>query len=267
METIASKQHPWIKRWRALQSPHTAKKERRIRVEGVRHVADVVASGGKIDALFFSDDDAGRAAAEAIGNDCFAEVTRTVAPHLFATLTDATTPQGVAAIARLQNTTLEEVLAAAPARLAVLVLDGVQDPGNVGTLIRTADALAFDAVILGEGTASVWNPKTVAATMGSLFHIPVIEWRRPLADAMACLQARGIRVLGADLNGETVDLDWRAPARVALVLGNEGRGLDPDTVDRVDTTVTLAMPGGAESLNVATAGAILMWVVAGSRPL
>jgi TrmH family RNA methyltransferase len=136
----------------------------------------------------------------------------------------------------------------------VLVLDAVQDPGNLGTLARTAEALGAVGLVALPGTVDPWNPKSVRAAMGSTFRLPVVEcgW-----DALApWLAGRDVRTLAAVVGGEP--LDEPRPRRAALVLGNEGAGVGDETRARAHRGVGIPLRGRAESLNVAAAGAILL---------
>ncbi len=165
---------------------------------------------------------------------------------------DTETPQGVLAVAEIPRAGLDAIaLEADPA--VVLVLDAVQDPGNLGTLVRTAEALGAAGVVSLPGTVDAWNPKSVRAAMGSSFRLPVAEagW-----DALAPWLERHGAVAVATAVG--APLAGALPRRAALVLGNEGAGVSPETLRRAGLTVGIPLRGRAESLNVAAAGAILL---------
>lgn len=166
-------------------------------------------------------------------------------------LSPTRTNQGVLVIAEIPATRLETV-PTGPS--AVVVMDGVQDPGNVGTLVRTAAAFGFDAVVSLPGTVDAWNPKSVRASAGGVFRLPVVPM--DVAALMDWLEANGHMLLGADAEGQP--LPERIPERVALAVGNEGAGLGEGVRDRCDGTVAVPMRRGAESLNVAVAAGILM---------
>lgn len=151
-----------------------------------------------------------------------------------------------------------DVSAALPVTGPVVVLDGVADPGNVGTLVRAADAFGAAAVVVVEG-ADPFSPKAVRASAGSCYHLPVLV-RRDRTTALAELTAT--RVLhGLSASGETSVLDARLPPDVALVIGNEAHGLAAATRTALAGTLTIPMPGRAESLNAATAGAVALFAV------
>lgn len=140
-----------------------------------------------------------------------------------------------------------------------LVLDGVQDPGNVGTLLRTARAFGLDGVVALDGTVDPWNPKAVRASAGAGFHLPPV--RAAWAELRAWLEAREVPLWvahspGADPRRERPSLPW------ALAVGNEGAGPRPEALDAARGRLAIPMPGGAESLNAAVAGAILLYELA-----
>lgn len=164
-------------------------------------------------------------------------------------------PQGIVAVIRWQ-----ERVADVFKGTRYLLLDNVQDPGNVGTMIRTADAAGFDGVVLGEGTVDLYNDKVLRATQGSLWHLPVMVL--PLDDAMAQLRQHGVNVYATALHQEAMDyreVDTTQP--LALIVGNEGSGVDARWIAQSDKAIYIPMYGQAESLNVAIAAGILMFGV------
>lgn len=180
---------------------------------------------------------------------------RRVSEAELARLADTSTPQGVVLVGAIPRATLDDIEAGAG---PLLVLDGVQDPGNVGTLVRAADAFGAGAVIALPGTADPWNPKVVRAAAGSLFRVPVIQAEREAL--LGWLRARRTALYVADVRGPAIE-DLALPARPALVLGNEGAGVDETLARAADGTVAVPIRGGAESLNVAMAGSILLYLL------
>lgn len=166
-------------------------------------------------------------------------------------LSDAETPQGVLAVAAIPAWSRDRV---EPGR--VVILDGVQDPGNAGTLVRTAEAMALDAVLSLPGTVDLWNPKVVRGSAGSLFRLPVLEagWE----EAREWLRESGVEVWAADPGGEPLSRDGPVPERLALVLGNEGAGVREEVRAEAARLVAVELRGAVDSLNVAVAAAILM---------
>jgi len=185
-----------------------------------------------------------------------------VAPHVFDTLSERETSQGLAAtFARgaLEHTLAEIGAARVPEPGLILILDRLQDPGNLGTLIRTADAVGARAVVLVEPCVDPFDPKTVRGTMGSLFSVPFVRLDDP-SSLWPWLGDLGCRAVGADVHaGKTVWSSDALDGSVALVLGNEARGLGDALRRGLTDAVRLPLLGGAESLNVAVAGGVLMY--------
>lgn len=167
-------------------------------------------------------------------------------------LTDVREDQGVVAVARPPRYAMEDL----PEIGDVLVLDGVSDPGNVGTLIRSADWFGLSCVLLGPGCASIDNPKVVRATMGSLFHLLAIEVE-DLRAACRALSDRGVALATAEVEGGAWP-NWAPRGRVAVLLGSEAHGVSAELRDLAKLHVSIPRAGRAESLNVAAAGAIVL---------
>ncbi|MBA3619280.1 MAG: RNA methyltransferase [Acidothermales bacterium] len=186
--------------------------------------------------------------------------------EVLAALSDTTTPQGVVGVCRRIDVDLSEVTSRSP-RLVVVLAD-VRDPGNAGTVIRTADAAGADAVVLAGGSVDPYNGKCVRATAGSLFHLAVVTAVRIL-DAVAALRGGGLQVLAADGRAET-DLDAALEsggliAPTAWLFGNEAWGLPEETVAAADRAVRVPIHGAAESLNLAAAAAVCLYASAGAQ--
>ncbi|EPD54223.1 hypothetical protein HMPREF1210_00208 [Paenisporosarcina sp. HGH0030] len=141
----------------------------------------------------------------------------------------------------------------------LLFIDAVQDPGNVGTMIRTADAAGMDAVILGKGSADAYNPKTVRSGQGSHFHIPIVKG--DLSQWVQICKAQEIPVYGTSLDESVLYNQVKPQARFALIMGNEGSGLSPELLVQTDTNLKIPLLGQAESLNVAVATGILLYTL------
>jgi TrmH family RNA methyltransferase len=172
-----------------------------------------------------------------------------------AAMSDTVTPQGAIAVSDVPVRSLAEI--SDDPRL-VLVLADVRDPGNAGTLMRSAVAAGADAVVFCEGSVDPFNPKTVRAAAGSLFRARVVSGAT-FADAVEQLRARHLALLGADARAGTSAFDTDLARPLALVMGNEAWGLADETRSAMDELVGIPMPGGAESLNVGIAGSILLF--------
>lgn len=140
----------------------------------------------------------------------------------------------------------------------VVVLDKLQNPGNVGTIIRTAHAAGANAVILSDGCVDIYNPKTLRATMGSIFHIPVILGGNSKSIILS-LKDNGYKTIAAHLKGSKSMFETDYSGKVAIVIGNEGNGISDDVTELCDHLVRIPMPGGAESLNASVAAGLLIY--------
>ena len=176
-----------------------------------------------------------------------------------ASLSDSVTPAGVVAVCRHLDAPLEHVVAVA-ARLLVICAD-VRDPGNAGTVIRTADAAGADGVVLAGQSVDAYNPKTVRASVGSLFHLPVARTPDP-AEAVRAARERGLRVLAADGAGATSLYDADLSGPTAWLFGNEAWGLRDELASLADERVAIPVHGRAESLNLSTAAAVCLYASA-----
>jgi TrmH family RNA methyltransferase len=178
-----------------------------------------------------------------------------------ASLSDSATPAGLVAVCRFLDRPLDPVLEAEP-RLVAICAD-VRDPGNAGTVIRTADAAGADAVVLAGSSVDPYHPRTVRASVGSLFHLPLVMEPDPLAAVRAAREA-GLVVLAADGAGE-VDLyaaDEQLAQPTAWLFGNEAWGLPDELAAAADHRVRIPIHGQAESLNLATAAALCLYASA-----
>lgn len=172
-------------------------------------------------------------------------------------MADTVTPQGVVAVARQFPTSVRDVFEAGPSLLAIC--EEVRDPGNLGTIIRAADAAGADAVVLTGRTVDPYNPKVVRATTGSLFHIPVALGGE-LEGVLDRARQAGVRVIAADVKGD--DLLGARDLLVdptAWLFGNEARGLSDEALARADVALRLPIYGRAESLNLATAASVCLY--------
>lgn len=168
-------------------------------------------------------------------------------------LTDSPTPQGIIAEMAIPDFGSPKI---DPGKY--LLLEDVQDPGNLGTLVRTADAAGFDGIILSEKSADLYNPKTLRSMQGSHFHISV--WRTNVYDYCRQMTENGIAVLATTLSDQSIDYKKvEKPNSFVLVMGNEGQGISPQMAELASQLIHINMPGQAESLNVAVAAGILIF--------
>ncbi|MFS0854452.1 TrmH family RNA methyltransferase [Microbacterium sp. 179-I 3D4 NHS] len=182
-----------------------------------------------------------------------------VTEYVLNAMADTVTPQGLVAVVRQTPTSVRDVFASSPRLVAIC--EEVRDPGNLGTIIRAADAAGADAVVLTGRTVDPYNPKVVRATTGSLFHLPV-SVGGDLADVIARAHDAGLRILAADVKGDDL-LAARAEGVLAeptgWLFGNEARGLEDEALDLADRVLRLPIFGRAESLNLATAASVCLY--------
>ncbi len=175
-----------------------------------------------------------------------------VTPHLIAEISEARSPQAVVSIVAIPRWSWSDV----PAGGCLVLLDGLQDPGNVGTLARTATALGAVAVVVLEGSADPWGPKALRASAGAGFRRPILRAGR--RDTLAELERRAAHLWIADAAGEPLAPEEVRPEPLALALGSEAHGVSADLASAAERVVAVPMSPGSESLNVAAAGAILL---------
>ena len=225
-------------------------------VEGAKLLGAAIDAGIEIEAVFVAAEAAGHPALDVEGVIDRAQRSGArvfeLAPGVLERVTDTVAPQPVIAVVRMPVVS-PDVLRAAT--LVVVCVD-VRDPGNTGAVIRSADAAGADTVICCEGTADPFNPKTVRASAGSVLHLPVLVGDDPV-DVLDNLGQLGFRRLGAVARGGDAHTDVDLRDKVALVLGNEASGLPDEVAALLDGSLTIAMGGRAESLNVSTAAAII----------
>lgn len=176
-----------------------------------------------------------------------------------ASISSTVTPPGIVAVASFLDVSWDDVMAGDPKLL--VICDQVRDPGNAGTVIRVADAFAADAVVLTVESVEAYNPKTVRATAGSLFHVPLVLGMS-LEDVVASCQARGLQVLAADGDGDQLLPEVNLSSPTAWLFGNEAWGLPTTHLELADRSVAVPIFGEAESLNLATAAAVCLYVSA-----
>lgn len=256
---ITSLQNPKLKNIRKLAQRNFRQKERKLLVEGVRLVEEALNSSWRTEAFVYSD-----RALESPRGARLLELARQKAADVYEVpdailqeLADTETPQGMLAVLWQPDYTLGDVLPTGVPPL-VVVVDGVQDPGNLGTIIRSADAAGASGVVLLKGTVDLYNPKTLRSTMGSVFHLPVVS-AEDVTATLEYLTKVGIALLVGDPVGGLPVFSADLQGAIGLVVGNEGAGPRPEIYQYNPRKVTIPMPGRAESLNVAMATSILLY--------
>ena len=177
-----------------------------------------------------------------------------VADAVFRHISDTETPQGALAVARQRRDVLEDLTAGGP----VLVLESIRDPGNLGTMIRSAEGAGAAGILADAGTVDRYNPKVVRATMGSLYRVPFVTVS-DLGEAVGTLKRQGFLTCAAHLEGSVPFTAPAYPQRTAFLIGNESRGLSAEITAAADAAVRIPMEGRVESLNAAIAATLLLY--------
>jgi len=248
------------KRWRALGRRKGREEHGLALAEGPRLLGELLASPVRIRHVLWTREAAHDPDAALLLERCRAAGVpcEEVSGTELAELADTVTPQGLLAIVEVPDRGWDDLPEG-----DLLVFDGVQDPGNLGTLLRTAEAMGVRGAVTLEGTVDPWNPKAVRASAGSIFRVPVVAARRD--EVAARLGAGGWSVWAADVEGTPFRRGEALPDRVALVLGNEGAGVSAALLEAAGRRVAVELAGDVESLNVAVAAAVLMDRIFSSR--
>lgn len=253
MRRIESRDNPMIRRISRLASERKYRRAQGEMVcEGEKLLEEAMSSGVKITEVVVSDKKQFDFGLLAMAEERGARLTE-IPDKLLRSLSNVETPQGLLFVCGQPVFELDRL--DEPSRL--LVLDGLQDPGNLGTILRTADAFALDGVILCEGCVDPTSPKVVRATMGAVFRIPVIS--AGLDDTVDWLRERGIPLYATALSDESVPLTQVDLSRAAVIIGNEGRGVSEKALTASEKQLIIPMTGRAESLNASIAASIVMY--------
>lgn len=226
-------------------------------IEGLRILEEAIRSGLKFRAVFFS------ASAEAKAERLLPQIgshveTVSLPDKLFSSVVPSETPQGVAALVRVKAFTLEDVVSRT--RFGpLLAIAGVQDPGNLGTILRSAEAFGVAGVLLGEGTVNTYNSKTVRASAGSVFRLPMVQIKLP--DVLGRLHDQELRLIATSSHKGTPLPEAQLSGPLAIFVGNEGAGLSRELTAKMDETIAIPHSSNVESLNAGVAASIVLYEV------
>jgi len=224
-------------------------------IEGFRVIEEAIRSGLRFRAVFVSESGQPRAARllPQIGSHV---ETVLVPDKLFASAVPSESPQGLAALVHAKTHTLEGILENASSG-PMLIVVGLQDPGNLGTILRSAEAFGAAGVMLGEGTVSVYNSKVVRSSAGSVFRLPVLKTE--LKMLIETLRGRGVRLVATSSHKGTILPQTDLSGRIAIFIGNEGAGLDKKLVSQMDELIMIPHSPRVESLNAGIAASIMLY--------
>lgn len=246
---ITSKENDFFKLVKSYTLSKNRKREGVVFVEGTKSFKEASECLRLRYALINEDFDS-----DSLDEETLSHLTR-LSNHLFKALSDTKSSQGIIGIFELSEFELE-----LSSQNKIVVLEGIQDPGNVGTIVRTALFLGYEAVLLDEACAACFSPKVIRSSMGAVFHIPCIT--APLKEHLGNLKEAGFCIIGGDLQGETLQRSEDLPSqqRIALLFGSEGQGLSDAALACCDHRYKIpAASPAAESLNVAVASGIMMF--------
>lgn len=231
---ITSKDNKRIKEIRKLLTKKGRTKAQQFLIEGEHLIEEAIQFGAHIEEIFVLETDTFN----------FDLKTTVVTKDVMSSLSKLVTPPGIIAVVRMETKSIESD--------RVLAIDGIQDPGNLGTLIRTADAFNFKRILIGKNTVDPYSDKVLRSSQGSHFHVSLED-----VDLIEVMQNFNGTILTTDLSGESLT-DKITDEKIMIVLGNEGQGVSEEVLEHANYKVKIDMPGDAESLNVAVAGGILM---------
>ena len=264
LRRIEGRHNPLLKQLRQAFSRAQRTADGDCAIEGLRMLEEAIRSGLRFRAVFFRESAQERA--ERLLPQIGAHVETLLLPDkLFDASVPSETPQGVAALVRLKEFSVDDVLEHERLQVGpVVVLAGLQDPGNLGTIVRSAEAFGSAGIILGEGTVSPWNAKAVRASAGSIFRLPVVA-AAGLEDVVARLRAQSVRLIATSSHkGTPLDqADLTGP--IAVFIGSEGSGLARGLMTQMDEVVAIPHTAQVESLNAGVAGSIILYEAARQR--
>ncbi|MBI6874613.1 TrmH family RNA methyltransferase [Clostridium aciditolerans] len=252
METIQSKDNPLIKDIKKLKDKKYRIESSRFLIEGFRFVGEALQSDFIVSSVFVSENALDRWQSFSM-QDKVQKNTKvySVTDQILKVISSTDTPQGIVAVVNNKSIEVENKQG------FYTLVDKVQDPGNMGTIIRTAHAAGALGVIITKGTVDIYNEKTLRSTMGSIFHIPIIHDIN--LESVKSLKSNGFRLVVSSLDTDKNFYDIDLNDKVIIAVGNEGSGISGELMDIADVKIKIPMPGGAESLNVSVAASIMMF--------
>ena len=256
--TVTSKDNQWVKEWRRLNDSAKYRRETGLfAIEGARLCGDAVRSGVELKAVLYT-----ASALAVYGNVvepllASADAVVEISPELSRHMSDTINPQGVFCIAKMLDNSL--IIDKINTIGTYSALEDIQDPGNMGTIIRTAEALGLDGILLSDGCCDIYNPKVLRASMGGVFRLPLMRVG-DMAQTVVALQEKGLTAFACVVDSSATPITSANMGEGAVALiGNEGNGLRAETVAACKHSVTIPMAGRAESLNASMAAGIILW--------
>ena len=262
MRRVTSRQNTLVKDLRKAFTQSEPTGQGYIAIEGLRILEEAIRSGLKFQAVFFSNSSTAQVQRLLPQMGSHVEVLQ-LPDDVFTSAVNTETPQGVAALVKLRSQKLEDVMETAGTSALLMGVAGIQDPGNLGTIIRSAEAFGTRAVLLGEKTVSHFNPKAVRASAGSLFRQPLIKTK--LIETVPLLKEQGVRVLATSSHKGKPLHEANFTGAAMIIVGNEGAGVPQEILAQADELVTIPHSARVESLNAGIAASILLYEAARQR--
>lgn len=272
LRRIEGRHNPLVKQLRRAFSRAELSEKGECAIEGLRILEEAIRSGLRFSAVFFRESAQGRA--ERLLPQIGAQVETLLLPDaLFDSLVPSESPQGIAALVRLKEFSFDDIIERVQVG-PIVVLAGLQDPGNLGTILRSSEAFGSAGVVLGEGTVSPFNSKVVRASAGSVFRLPIVHGQAhgqtksataKLEEVSDKLRAQGVRLIATSSHkGTPLDQsDLKGPA--AIFFGNEGAGLSREVMARMHESIAIPHTAQVESLNAGVAASIVLYEAARQR--
>jgi TrmH family RNA methyltransferase len=266
LRRVSSRQNALVKDLRRCLARGEATEDGAIAIEGRHIIEEAIRSGLKLRAVFFSESAQSQSNSnvQRLLPQIGARVEVLLLPEeVFASATDTESPQGVAALVEPRVFTLAQMLGVRDALLLCAI--GVQDPGNLGTMLRSGEAFAAGGALLGEGTVSAFNSKVVRASAGSVFRLPILTVK--MSEAIGQLRGQGVRVLATSSHKGTPLPEANLSGQLAVLIGNEGAGVPRELLAMADETVAIPHSQKVESLNAGVAASLILYEAARQRKM
>ena len=259
LRPIASRQNALVKELRSAFHAGGPTDDGHCALDGARLVEEAIRSGWKLKAVFFSESARERAMKLLPQFGAHTE-TLLLPDEVFRSAVLTESPQGIAALARIRERTLDEMLVGKP---LIVIAAGLQDPGNLGTIIRSSEAFGASGLVTVEGTVNPFNPKVIRASAGSVFRLPTAKLGTQ--QALSALRERGLRILATSSHKNTPVQEADLTGPLAIIIGNEGAGVSRDLLSQADQRIGIPHSEKVESLNAGIAASIILYECARQR--
>lgn len=259
---ISSNQNPQYKEWKKLHLRKYRDSSKLFLIEGIKSLYEAIVWKSKFQAILYSN----KLFSSNGGMELLEHITNHGLPlyeldnKLLLELSDLENSQGIIGIVEQPDYNIENLIVYE--KSSIIILDGIQDPGNMGTIIRTADAAGIDGVLLGKGCVDIYNLKVIRSTMGSIFHLPIIQ-ELNINDTIIKLIKNGFQIIGTDLNSNCYYNELTYSKKKAVIVGSESNGISEPILNLCSDLVKIPIKGHAQSLNAAVAAGILMYKMVG----